>query len=124
MGIRIRRIFAFIIDGYIAAAPFSVVAVINLILKNEKFYRLSSIVCLLICAFVMIFRDVIFGRRSIGKRALGIIVMDKSGIVAASVKQRLLRSLFFFLYQIDGILLMLTGESIGDRVAGTTVVKY
>jgi len=72
-------------------------------------------------AFIL--RDVIFKGRSLGKRIFGLYVYDKNSLEQANAKQRCSRNIFFFLYFIDGILLLVTGQTIGDRVAGTLVTS-
>ena len=70
-----------------------------------------------------VFRDVIFKGRSIGKRIFGLYVLDKNTNERAAIIQRIIRNLFFFIYPVDGIILIVTKESIGDKAVNTTVVK-
>lgn len=42
---------------------------------------------------------------------------------AASTRQRAIRNLFFFLYLFDGIILLASGQTIGDHAAGTVVLS-
>ena len=73
--------------------------------------------------FVMfVLRDVIFKGRSLGKRIFGLYVYDKNSLEKASAKQCFLRNIFFIIYAIDGIILIATGKTVGDRVAGTMVM--
>ena len=61
----------------------------------------------IILAFVaFVLRDVIFKGRSIGKRIFGLYVLDKNTNEPASIKQRIIRNLFFFIYPVDGIILL------------------
>ena len=69
------------------------------------------------------FRDVIFKGRSIGKHIFGLYVLDKNTNELASIKQRIIRNLFFFIYPVDGIILIASKESIGDKAVNTIVVK-
>lgn len=72
-------------------------------------------------AFIL--RDVIFKGRSLGKRIFGLYIYDKNSLEQASTKQCVLRNVFLFLYIVDGIILLVTGQTIGDRVAGTLVMS-
>ena len=67
-------------------------------------------------------RDVIFGGRSVGKRIFGLHVIDLCSSAAATNDKKILRNLFFFLYLVDVFVLLATGQTIGDRIAGTLVV--
>ena len=92
--------------------------------KESGVNPLIFLLCFLavIIAFgTFVLRDVIFKGRSLGKRIFGLYVYDKNSLEKANVRQRCLRNIFFFLYFIDGILLLVTGQTIGDRVAGTLV---
>jgi len=125
MSIRFKRLIAFVIDWNITLFPF--------VLFLTTFLRKDSAVNLLVfllCFFAIIFafgafilRDVIFKGRSLGKRIFGLYVYNKNSLEPASTKQRFLRNIFFFLYFIDGILLLVSGQTIGDRVAGTLVTS-
>jgi uncharacterized RDD family membrane protein YckC len=70
-----------------------------------------------------VLRDLIMGGRSLGKRIFGLMVLDQQTGQIAKPTQRLVRNLFFFLQQIDGILLLCTGSSVGDHVAHTAVIQ-
>ena len=70
-----------------------------------------------------VFGDAIFRGRSIGKRIFGLYILNKITNEPASIKQRIIRNLFFFIYPVDGIILMATKESIGDKVIKTVVIK-
>ncbi len=125
--VRMRRIIACIIDWWLSLLP----CLIYVISFYRYFIRPSfqNIVLMLIFILLVfllfitfIFRDVICKGRSIGKQIFGLHIIDKSTNESASIRQRIIRNLFFFL-PIDGIVLLATKESIGDRVTNTIVVK-
>ncbi len=128
MRVRIQRIVAFVIDWNIILFPF-VFVFFFLATFVQQMSDIGPFVVLLmflviVSAFgVFALRDVIFKGRSLGKRIFGLYVYDQKTLVGADAKQRFLRNLFFFLYFIDGILLLATGRTIGDRVAGTVVMS-
>ena len=73
--------------------------------------------------FLIVFRDLILRGRSIGKRIFGLYVLDKRTMEPASVGKRIVRNLFFFAYLVDFFILLITKESIGDKITRTVVVK-
>ena len=97
----VRRIIAWIIDWNLSGLP----CVLFLAL-NPDFARYPTLqnagVALLFVLLVFlypvlfVFRDVIFNGRSIGKRIFGLYVLEKNTNEPASIKQRIIRSLFFF----------------------------
>ena len=133
MGSRFKRLLAFVIDWNITIAPFAALFYLAFAIftsKNE--FDRTSIILLFILSFfggillflkIFVLRDVLFKGRSLGKRILGLQVYDKKTLNPATVRQCFIRNLFFFLYEIDAIVMLVTGESIGDRVAGTLVVS-
>lgn len=128
MGNRFKRMIAFLIDWNITLFPFLLVFmfIAGFLQRQSSVDPIIAIFCflLVISAFVMfVLRDVIFKGRSLGKRIFGLCVYDKNTLQASSAKQCFLRNIFFFLYFIDGIILLATGDSIGDKVAGTVVLS-
>ncbi len=126
MNVRFKRLFAFIIDWNITLFPFvCVFSFIALSIKHES--EINPLIVLLLFSIILfafgafILRDVIFKGRSLGKRIFGLCVYDKNSLTQANLEKCLLRNIFLFLYIIDGILLLATGKTIGDRVAGTLV---
>ena len=97
------------------------------VFKRPSIQSMGYILIFMILVFLypvtFVFRDVIFKGRSIGKRIFGLYVLDKNTNEPASIKQRIIRNLFFFIYPIDGIILLATKESIGDKAVNTIVVK-
>ena len=81
-----------------------------------------QIIILLAWFSIFVLRDFIFKGRSVGKRILGLVVRDKNTNAKTTNQQKILRNLFFSIYVIDGMILLITGETIGDRVAKTVVV--
>lgn len=128
MSVRFKRLLAFLMDWNITLFPFVVLAyALAALLRRQS--EINPIVIFgafltVILAFgIFILRDVIFNGRSIGKRIFNLYVYEKSSLKPASVKQRFLRNVFLFLYVIDGIILLVSGDTIGDRVAGTVVLS-
>ena len=128
MSVRFKRLIAFVIDWNITLFPFVFIfSFLTTFLQEES--AINPLIALF-CFFAVIFafgafvlRDVVFKGRSLGKRIFGLYIYNKSSSKQASTKQRFLRNVFFFLYFIDGILLLVTGQTIGDRVAGTVVTS-
>ncbi len=128
MSIRLKRLIAFVIDWNITLFPFVFIfSFLTAFLRQES--AVNPLIFLL-CFFGVIFafgafilRDVIFKGRSLGKRIFGLYVYDKKSLGKANARQLCSRNIFFFLYFIDGILLLATGQTIGDRVAGTLVTS-
>ena len=126
--VRCRRIVAWIIDWCLSSLPcFIFTSIFNDVFQRPSLrnilYLLIFVLLLFLFLITFVLRGVIFKGRSIGKRLFGLIVLDKSTDAPASISQKVIRSLFFFIYPVDGIILIATKESIGDRVANTKVVK-
>lgn len=113
----LRRVFAWIVDAPVYAFP--TMALATLLADFEIAYIVVAIT-----PIVFVFRDVISPKgRSIGKRMFELNILNKSSNEPASAKQKIVRNLFFLIYFIDGIVMIVTKESIGDKVANTVVVK-
>jgi uncharacterized RDD family membrane protein YckC len=126
--VRIRRIIAWIIDWNLSGLPCLLYTTIFMdVFKRPSFQNIGYILILMLLVFLypvtFVFRDVIFKGRSIGKRIFGLYVLDKNTNEPASIKQRIIRNLFFFIYPVDGIVFIVTKESLGDKAVNTTVVK-
>lgn len=130
--VRFKRIAAFFIDLFVSLMLFSaVVSIFAVVFEGSKMVfdspkelleNLSSLALIgwLIC---FVFRDLIFRGRSIGKRIFGLMVIDRNNGEKAKKRQLIIRNVFFFLYSIDGIVMLVRGISIGDSVAQTLVVS-
>lgn len=126
--VRLRRIIAWIIDWNLSGLPCLLYTTIFMdVFKQPSFQNIGYILIFMLLVFLypvtFVFRDVIFKGRSIGKRVLGLYVFDKNTNESATIKQRIIRNLFFFIYPIDGIILIATKESIGDKFVNTVVIK-
>ena len=127
MSVRFKRIIAFFMDWMIIL--FFVVPIFVFLISSFRqgseihpFLFLLSFLTVVFALGIVVLRDVIFKGRSLGKRIFGLYVYDKSSLKKADIRQCFIRNIFFFFYFIDGILLLITGETIGDRVAGTLVM--
>ena len=126
--VRVLRILAWLIDWLICGTPVILASLIFILLfqSQEPDIQGKSI---LILFFILLFpvtfvlRDVLLNGRSLGKRCLGLVVLDKQSGERASRKQCLLLNLFFFISSIDAIVLLASGLSVGDRIADTVVTK-
>jgi len=124
-----RRLLAWIIDwnliGFSVIFILSIVStVVTAILKFDT-QRVNQV---LMFAFLLyptcfILRDLIFGGRSVGKRILGLIVLDKQTGQQAKAGRCALRNIFLFIAHIDVIFMLVSGITLGDRAAHTVVVK-
>ena len=126
--VRFRRIIAWIIDWNLSGLPCLLYTTIFMnVFKTPSIQSVGYILIFVLLVFLypvtFVFRDVIFKGRSIGKRIFRLHVLDKNTNETASTKQRIIRNLFFFIYPVDGIILLVTNESIGDKAVNTIVVK-
>lgn len=70
-----------------------------------------------------IFKDCLFGRRSLGKLCMGLYIIDTQSQAKVSYKKLILRNITFPIVQVEGvILLILRGKRLGDMVAKTKVI--
>ncbi|MBQ7296003.1 MAG: RDD family protein [Clostridia bacterium] len=119
-----KRILAFLIDWNVSLFPFILLFLAVLLPFQESVSPLIALFAasIIVCAMLMfVLRDIIFKNSSIGKRIFGLNIYDKITLQEATKKQKIIRNLFLFLYPLDGIVLLITGETIGDRIAGTAV---
>ncbi len=128
MSVRFKRIIAFIIDWNISLLPYVIIVsfLASYLKQQPSINPVFAIIFLLIFILALgsfILRDIIFQGRSLGKRIFGLYIYDKETLEQSSEKQRFLRNIFLILYIFDGIVLIATGRTIGDRVAGTLVIS-
>ncbi len=126
--VRIRRMLAFIIDWNLSGLPCMLYSTVFMdVFKRPSIqnmiYILIMFLLIILYPVTFVLRDFIFGGRSVGKRIFNLQVLDKNTYKPALKKQQIIRNLFFFIYFVDGIILLITKESIGDRIANTIVVK-
>lgn len=125
---RLRRMLAFVIDWNIALLPMVVVmSVLITFLQRNHAEPAPALVMLLMAGMIgslalFVQRDAVCKGRSPGKRLFGLGVYDRETYGPATRNQLVRRNLFFFLCFIDGLILLFTGRTIGDRFAGTAVL--
>ena len=124
-----RRLLAWIIDWNIIGLSVMVLAalfvpVIGTIFKLD--YATAAVITIflmLLYPVCFILRDLIFGGRSLGKRILGLVVLDRQTGAPAKAPKCGLRNLFLFIVHIDTIVMLVSGTTLGDRAAKTVVVR-
>lgn len=128
--VKFRRILAFLIDwNIIGFGDMFLLFICSMILNllnvepNSTVHLLSLFSVIMLYPILFVLRDFITkGRFSIGKRITGLIVLDKTTGNIAKPSKLLVRNLFLFIMQIDAIILLFSGESIGDRMSHTVTV--
>ena len=128
MAIRIKRMVAFIIDWYISFLPGLLLFMfsMNQGVENENASPLIIIPCFIgiFGSFILfVLRDYIFKGQSLGKKIFGLTILDKDTLSTPKNRQLILKNIFLFIYPIDGIILLATGESLGNRITDTVVVS-
>jgi len=80
---------------------------------------------LLILSYPVCFmlRDILFGGRSLGKRIMGLTVLDKKTGAAPKKTALFLRNVFLIIVHVEAIVMLITGLTLGDRAAHTVVVR-
>lgn len=130
--VRIKRIVANLIDWNIIGLPIlllnlaiTVYSAMNGKINESNEFIFGGFLLFSIAVWFVSFmlRDFICKGRSLGKRILGLIVINRNNGEKATKKQLVLRNIFLFIEQIDGIIMLVRGISIGDSVAQTLVVS-
>ncbi len=126
--VKMRRLLAWIIDWNIAGFPIFIIMTIFLSVFQSKAFESphpAAFVMLFVMALfpvIFILRDFIMRGRSVGKRITGLIILDNSTGEPIKSSKLIIRNLFLIIMQIDVIVLLVSGQSVGDRVAHTAVV--
>lgn len=126
--VKLRRVLAWVID-------WNIIGMCVLMLTSLEFaifsgasvefstlHYLTLFITILLYPICFVLRDFLMNGHSIGKRIMGLVVIDRQTGEKAKVSQRLTRNLFLFILQIDAIVMFVTGTTIGDKVAHTVVI--
>ena len=127
---RIKRILAFFVDWYVLILPVVLLGLMMMLIPELTSQPMIGFLILFL--FAMVFgamalvaaRDIVFCGRSLGKRIFGLYIVDKKTLEPISKSRRFVRNIFFFLINwLEIILLLVTGETLGDRVAAAQVLS-
>lgn len=125
---KIKRILAWVIDWNIIGSFVLLVVFLFSALfqenaeKENDFVKVVLMFCILSYPILFVLRDYIMGDRSLGKKMLGLVVLDQRTGEKAKVSQRIFRNIFLLVGYVDSIILLATGRTLGDRMAHTVVV--
>lgn len=127
MVIRIKRIIAFLIDWNITLLPILLLYELSLSMgiENEKLLPLTMLLSFILVFggfTLVILRDFIFNGKSLGKRIFGLIILDKNTMGIPKKRQLILKNIFLFIYPVECILLLATGETLGNKITDTVVI--
>ena len=127
MAIRLKRMVAFIIDWYISILPGFILFMFSMNegVENENASPLIMIPCFIgvFGSFTLfVLRDYIFKGQSLGKKIFRLTILDKNTLSIPKNRQLILKNIFLFIYPIDGVILLATGESLGNRITDTVVI--
>ena len=128
---KLRRLAAWILDWNIIG--FSVLILLFFFIFLSGFWQAEGetgamwttvvmILIMLLYPVCFILRDVLFGGRSLGKRIAKLQILDKQTGSPAKAGKRILRNLFLPIMQFDAVIMLVSGATVGDRVANTVVV--
>lgn len=127
--VKLRRILAWIIDWNISGL-FSMILTTVVVLivatvfadANSSVIAISALMAMLSYPVTFILRDLIGKGRSIGKRITGLVILDRYTVAKPKAGKLVLRNILMFIMQVDFIVLLIRGESLGDSLAHTAVV--
>lgn len=137
----VKRVVAYVIDSIIASALFLavfavsfVVFMVGLLMMNiltaitSVVYIVGIGASLLMLFAYLIFRDGFFGGRSIGKKLMGLKVINTKTNKPCSLKDSFLRNITLVIPILNVIDLLVPfidpeGLRFGDKLAGTKVVE-
>ncbi|PWV97349.1 RDD family protein [Paenibacillus cellulosilyticus] len=127
---RSQRIAAFLIDHIIFSIFSGIIFLIliwdsffsptdnNMNKPFELFYLFIGLILIL-----YFFKDIVQGR-SIGKRLVGISIIDKANINKVPNRFKLfVRNITILIWPIEAIILVITGNRLGDYIVNSTVIK-
>ncbi len=129
----IRRFLAFVIDWNIM---FGVAMALMLFGpgSNPEFFVHPSIKMFTSVGFLLgllwfviycLFKDCLFGRRSLGKLICGLKIQNSETGDKASFGSLILRNITYVIVQIEGIVVLVNkGKRLGDFMAKTQVVRH
>ena len=118
---RFRRLLAWWLD-WIACLliPYGYLFLARLLGFTPRFSLVPAVIG---CFAAFLCRDYLLGGRSIGKRILGLTVVDRQTGEAITDAKLVLRNLFLFSYPVDGGFLLFSGRSLGERASDTAVIR-
>ncbi|MBQ2779970.1 MAG: helix-turn-helix domain-containing protein [Clostridia bacterium] len=129
VGVKFRRIFAWLIDWNLIGAVVIVISAVYMMVWFEDVKQTSAALAVLAVMLIIllypvcfILRDVIGGGRSVGKRITRLMILDKRTAKPAKMGKCILRNLLLPIAQADAIVLLASGATVGDRLAQTVVV--
>lgn len=119
---RSTRSLAQMLDGFITFLPFISVAMLSLV--SETLGGISILSVLPFALAYYFFADALPGGQSLGKRMLGVAVVDKHTHAPCSLAQSFVRNLLLaVLGMLDWLFIFGDGrQRLGDMLAGTIVV--
>ena len=124
---RLKRIAAFFIDWNLILLPIvlcSGVLVSFIHIHPTMSFLLFFCFIAIIGGFILIVkRDSLGKGQSLGKRLFRLSIVDAETLNTVTGKRLTKRNFFFFLLPVEGLLLLTTGKTIGDRYAGTIVLS-
>ena len=126
---KIRRLAAALCDWLIIGGAELLIlmafvfAFFDRIEANDQGIALLMMPIMLAYPLIFVLRDVIFGKRSLGKRIFGLVILDKKTAETAKASARVLKNILnLFISEIDAIVLLISGLTVGDRLANTVTV--
>ena len=126
--VKLRRLLAWTIDWNICGLPvIIIISVFHSLFQSNAFESQNTVAFIMPFVFALfptlfVFRDLIIRGRSVGKRLTGLIILDKRTGEPIKSSKLIIRNLFLIILQIDAVILLVSGQSVGDRVAHTAVV--
>lgn len=130
--VKIKRLLAWLLDSLLVWLLFCVLAVAAMLLieymvpigeSPEENAALLVLAFFLLYPVGFVLRDVVWGGRSLGKRIFGLVICDLYTGEKPKAALLLLRDIFFIVCNIDAILMLICGRSLGDFAAHTVVLS-
>lgn len=126
---KIFRLIAAVIDWNITGAVTMLSVIFFMIVLLAAGASLTGPSALLVMFLILgypvgfMLKDLLFGGRSLGKRIMGLTVLDKTTGATPKKTVLFLRNIFLIIIQVEAIVMLITGLTLGDRAAHTVVVR-
>lgn len=120
---RFRRFAAFWIDLFLTLLSIVLLAPLSSLLGDSGNMMLVMSFAMLIPLMLFFCRDFLLNGRSLGKRIMGLAVVDNETGDPPSAKKLLVKAIFLFFYFFDGLFLIFSGKSLAERASNTIVIR-